>query len=356
MRNYLIGLAFMVISLSCNREQDAWEAFKACEGLNCTAQVLAVKDAFLNDPKGMLDKFTKTYEKGEDHVIGWLYLMRDSVLFNAAFGTTEERFALQQAIADAARPFEKDPEVSEMAISVLSEIENLAIVSELEDVPVEKFPATGTYQYVLPNDGGAGSVLVSQTGPETIKFSLEVVGTAPAYNQGILEGNATLVSINQYDFSSTEFGSPCTLLFEFSENEVTIVTKAGDSAACGFGANVRADGTYEVQRRLDPFLSEADATSWKKLEGHWVSLDDEKAELKVENGMFVALYEENLMENFPYQYFKVCPETCGNSGGLPCLMVMGDDVVCYTIIKNDEKELQLSMVEGHGNTLRYRKK
>lgn len=118
---------------ACGTESGPWADFKKCATNACVAEALAVKDAFLQDPKLLLGQFQKTYEKGEDHVVGWLYILRDSVLLNEQYGPLETRLDLQQKIVAAAKPFEGDPTFGEMARSILSEIEMLALVAETED-------------------------------------------------------------------------------------------------------------------------------------------------------------------------------------------------------------------------------
>jgi hypothetical protein len=111
-----------------NKEQepksksDSWTAFKKCATTNCVPEVIAVKDAFLKNPASVLADFQATYEIGEDHVLGWLFILRDSVLMNPKMGTVETRYAMQQSVIEAAKPFEKDAKVHEMAQSVINEL------------------------------------------------------------------------------------------------------------------------------------------------------------------------------------------------------------------------------------------
>ena len=103
-------------------KSEAWTAFKKCDTHSCISEALAVKDAFLKNPAILLTDFQATYEAGDDSVIGWLYLLRDSVLMNPVRGTVDARFAMQQSVIAAAKPFEKDAKVHEMAESVMNEL------------------------------------------------------------------------------------------------------------------------------------------------------------------------------------------------------------------------------------------
>ncbi len=354
----LLPLLALLISLSffaCTTEPDPWADFTKCSAKSCVKEALVVKDAFLKDPKGMLGAFSATYKKGEDHVIGWLYLLRDSVLFNDQYGTTEERFALQQAIISAAKPFENDPKLGEMAQSVTGELENLAIASELEDDIFEYVPITGSYAYELPNEAGSGELKVSVADSDHIRFSLMVVAGPPAYNQGTMENTATLVSPNVYEAKTTEYTGTCRLQFVFNGESVEIKTLEGDDASCGFGHNVRADQVYKVVSHDDPFLSAADARLAKNLQGKWVSTTDAKSKLTIENGEYTETYDQEEPGSFPYQFYAKCPADCNPVAPTPCIKVMGQDDVCYAVVKADGKTLELSMIGGRGNTLVFKK-
>jgi hypothetical protein len=343
---------------SCKTEPPGpWEAFVKCATNACVAEVVAVKDAFLHDPKAMLEKFDQAGQKGEDHFIGWLYVLRDSVLLNSAYAGTEERFAMQQAIIEAAKAHEADPKYGELAKSIVGEIEVLAIASELEDLPADDFaPLTGTYAFELPNKGGTGELKVNRTDGENIRFDLLVVGGPPANNQGTMQGTAKLTSVNTYDASTTEFGGTCRLQFTFDQEAVEIKTLEGDPATCGFGNGVMADNVYRMTSYDDPFLSGADAKTAKNLQGAWVSTEDPKSELLIENGMYVEIYDGQEISRTPYHYFPTCPAACNPVDKLPCLAVMGQDDICYSVIDASGKNLSISMIGGRGNTLAFKRK
>ncbi|MEM6379723.1 MAG: hypothetical protein AAF705_16085, partial [Bacteroidota bacterium] len=46
-------------------------------------------------------------------------------------------------------------------------------------------------------------------------------------------------------YTTTAYGGTCQLAFKLAKDQIEIVTKEGDSAACGFGNRVMADGTYK---------------------------------------------------------------------------------------------------------------
>jgi hypothetical protein len=282
--------------------------------------------------------------------------MRDSVLINMDFSPTEDRIAMQQAIINAARPFENDEKYGDLAKSIIGEVEMLAIASELEDDVVGYAPIVGTYNYELPNDGGAGELKVSIADDESIRFSLDVVAGPPAHNQGKLEGTAKMTAQNTYEFATNEYGGNCKISFSFQMDAVELKTLEGDPASCGFGNGVVADQTYTMTDADDPFLSAADAKTAKNLHGQWVSTSDPKSELVLENGFYKEIYEGKDMASSPYQFHPKCPKDCNPAGEFPCIAVRGQDIVCFAVVKVDAKTLELSMINGTGNTLAYKRK
>lgn len=349
----LVCLSFF----SCqNTQKDAWDAFTACGTTACVEEVLAVKDAFLKDPKAILTRFNETDEKGEDHVVGWLYILRDSVLVNSNYASVEERFELQQKIVEAAKPFQEDPKFKDMAKFVVDEVGMLAIASELEDDIMEPAsePFTGTYSFELPNDGGSGELLVSQLNIDQIKFKLTVIGGKPAHNQGLLEGTANIMG-STADFATDEFGGTCKLSFDFSGDAVKIETLEGDAAACGFGNGVSANGTYKRDSYADPFLSAADAKKAAQLQGTWQSLDDPKAVIKIVDGKYLDVYDGEEVSSALNIYYPQCPKDCNPLGVGACIKNIGQDEVCFAVVSVNASNLELSQIGGTGNTNRYKR-
>ncbi len=352
----LIFFLFLIVFACQNAQTGPWADFKKCATNACVKEVVAVTNAFLADPKPIFANFKEGDETGEDHYIGWLYILRDSVLVNSNYASIEDRFALQQKIIDTARPFVNDPKYGDFAKSIVSEIEMLAIASELEDDIVEPsdLPITGIYGFEKPNDAGSGELQISQISIDKFKFKLNVVGGPPAHNQGFMEGEATLMG-NSAVFSLNEFGGECKLEFTFGEG-VAIKTLTGEPAVCGFGNNIMADGKYARSSFADPFLSKKDAKTASGLLGEWVSATDPKAVLKISDGKFTDVYDGEEMDNSTYIFFPTCPKDCNPVAKTPCLKVMSQDEVCFTIVKADGKTLEISQIDGPGNTLKYVKK
>ncbi|MBL7797439.1 MAG: hypothetical protein JNJ90_13170 [Saprospiraceae bacterium] len=354
-KTLLIGLASAWL-FACQTQSGPWADFVKCGANPCVAEAMAVKDAFLKDPKTLLGQFQETYAKGDDHVVGWLYILRDSMLLNEQYGSTAERYAIQQRIVAAAKAFENDPNLGEMARSVLGEIETLAIISETEDAAEPSGEVfTGTYAYELPGDGGTGELLVGRTAYDKFRFQLTVVGKAPAHNQGVLEGEANIHG-NGASFSTTAYGGTCTLEFFFDENTVKIKTTQGDSPTCGFGNGVLADGEFRRKGYDDLFLNGADAEMAKNVQGEWVSATDPKAALKIADGKYGDVYAGEAMGAWPYLFNPKCPANCNPVAPTPCLQVFGQDDVCYAVVKADGKTLHLSQIGGTGNTLVFTRK
>ena len=70
------------------------------------------------------------------------------------------------------------------------------------------------------------------------------VNTGYASGEATIEGNVAVLEL-------PEFG-PCKITMVFLRNNRLKVTQEGDSPDCGFGHNVRADGTYRKIRGGKP--------------------------------------------------------------------------------------------------------
>jgi hypothetical protein len=182
---------------------DAWAAFKTCATNDCVQEALAVKDAFLKNPAFVLADFQATYEAGDDSVLGWLFFLRDSVLMNPKMGTVEARYAMQQAVIAAAKPFEKDAKVHEMAQSVINElkiaaikdgkvIDPMAAVAPTTNAPVATTNQSYCYQYKKEGETMSCQLSVNEKGDFTGYYAWyieEKDGT-----QGILKGKNSFKS------------------------------------------------------------------------------------------------------------------------------------------------------------------
>ncbi len=356
--NYFFGLlfSFCILISACQPSVPAsWQKFMDCANTACVAEVVAVKDDYLKDPKPLYEEFIKTDERGEDHFVGWLYILRDSVLLNSNYGPTEDRVAMQQALIAKSKEFENDPKYGTWAKSIIGEIEMLAIASELEDVPPMEGGATGTYAFELPNEAGSGELEVLDNGDETVRFSLTVVGPPPAHNQGYMEGTASLMG-NTATITTTEYGGKCVIDLTFGEEEVVVKTVTGGSAECGFGNNVMADGTYKRTSDTNPFPPVAGDEVPADLENLWVSTTDPKSELAIGGGKYTEIHDSKAGPRMPFTYHKACPKECNPVGNTPCIRVYGQDNVCYAVVKVNAKTLELSQIGGTGNTLVFKPK
>ena len=134
-------------------------------------------------------------------------------------------------------------------------------------------------------------------------------------------------------------------------------TLKGDPHSCGFGMNVMPDGVYTRKNYANPFLTKKETVTATNLMGEWTSTEDPKSGVKIANGQFLFTYEsQNPEPALRYIYFPTCPKDCTPSVKMPCLKVIGQDEVCYSIVKADGKVLELSQIGGTGNTNRYVRK
>lgn len=124
----MIGLG---IFLSACQPAGPWENFTACGQNHCVAEAMALKDAYLTDPKSVLEKINASGEKGEDFGLGWTYIIRDSVLLHPGQGTVKERLELQKALTNAALPFAIDPKLGVVAKNLV-DIWGSTLITEVQ--------------------------------------------------------------------------------------------------------------------------------------------------------------------------------------------------------------------------------
>jgi hypothetical protein len=352
-RNYLpifIALPFLIFACK-NQNSGPWHRFMACAGNACVAEVIAVKDLFLSDPKPLFEEFIKTSERGEDHFVGWTYLLRDSVLLNPSFGSPQKRFEIQQSVIAQAKLFETDPRYGEWSKSMISVMEEAAIISELED----DTQITGTYTFDYGKEGGTGEIKLLAIDDKQVRFDIQIVGKAPGYNQGMMADTAAL-SGNIVNITCTDFDAPCIIKLTISDTALLAETIQGSDSDCGFGHGIRVGGVFERIDDLDPFRGEGGDVSPETILGTWVSTSDAKSQLKIADGQYIDIYNSKVVNRNPYSYHKVCPEDCGPIAQVPCIKVTGQDDVCYTVVKTDGKILELSMIGGTGKSLLFKRK
>jgi hypothetical protein len=341
---------FLVLN-GCKKELSPWEQFAACSNPSCVAEAIAVKTAFLQDPKPIFEAFIQSDSMGSDTYIGWIYLLRDSVVNNPNYDTEAARQTMKQALIDKAKEFENDPKYGTWSQSIIREL-----TGESDDVTADGYePITGTYVFELPNEAGSGEIKILENEDQTVRFALMVVAGPPAYNQGYMEGTAPLTD-NVVTISTEEYGGKCTITLSFSNDEIIAKTVAGDASACGFGNNVMADGTYQRVDDLNPFRAAGGDETPAQIQGHWVSTEDPKSEVIIAEGKYIEIYNGSELSNSLSSYHKICPKDCNPIAETPCLKVTGQDDICYTVVKADGKTMELSMIGGRGNTLVFKKK
>lgn len=94
----------------------------------------------------------------------------------------------------------------------------------------------------------------------------------------------------------------------------------------------------------------------ENLGGEWQSTQDPKAHIVLEEGKYTNRYDGKVVDANPYQLLDACPESCGKAlPDTPCLQVKGQDEVCYAILIADGEKLELSQVNGTGNSNPYQR-
>jgi hypothetical protein len=222
MKNLLLFSTLICFLQCATPKSDSWEAFTKCATNECVKEAVDVKDAFLKDPKALLNQFQTTYEKGEDHVIGWLYMLRDSVLLNPKYGTVDERIAMQKALIDAAKPFINDPKVNEMASSVINELQIADIKLGIVNDPMagEEGPMETCYLLTMNKDTTSCKLSVAANGDVTGFYSVSIYEKDGSFGiiKGKLMGSDT-VSVNfKYMQEGTVSTEP--LLFVIKDNKL----------------------------------------------------------------------------------------------------------------------------------------
>ena len=382
---YLTAILFTACQTT-ESKSDAWASFQKCSGNNCVKEVLAVKDAFLKNPQSVLTEFQATYEKGEDHVIGWLYILRDSILLNPKMGTMEERLAMQQAVIAAAKPFEKDAKVHEMAASVMAELGIADIKAGKANNPmatgmVQTTP-TFCYQYNEKGEQASCQLLTAANGEFTGYYTWHIEekdGT-----QGVLKGknfNSDTLFIEHSYIQEGSVAIEELVFLKKGDNLVQLVgeifdkngkmvlkdrkkLKTGNTLIkvdCAKLSkefeHIQAMEKDMVFKYPDPILSEKEAKVAANLVGEWQSKEDPKAGVKIGNGRFEYLYAGEKPEpSMRYIYYPTCPKDCNPIAKMPCLKIVGQDDVCFAIVKADGKSLDISQIGGTGNTNHYVKK
>lgn len=346
----LLLLILSAVIFSCKEKIPSLTADFAKCTTNCNEAAIQLKDLYQQDPKRVMSDF------GQDTVLlrHWVETLGEAWFYNPNAEENESaKEVTKQNMMMLASSLKNDAALKKAATLLENELSTFDIIAGSEGAAEEYLPLTGTYAFELPDDAGSGEFKASLADDENLRFSLMVVGPAPAHNQGMMEGVATFVTRNVAEFKTSDYGGDCKLRFTFDREGMEIKTLAGDAAACGFGNGVSADNAYQIKSHDDPFLSKADARMEKKLQGTWQSTEDPKSEIIFEKGMFTNRYDGKVLDGFPYQFYPKCPKMCNPVADMPCFSIFGQDVVCYTVLKVDGKNLELSMISGKGNTLSY---
>ncbi len=222
MKKLAVLFLLSIFFISCQSKSDSWEAFTKCATNDCIKEAIDVKDAFLKDPKTLLAQFQATYEKGEDHVIGWLYMFRESVLINPKYGSVEERLAMQKAMIDAAKPFEKDAKVQEMAQSIINELNIVDIKAGKINDPMagEEGPMETCYLLTMNKDTTSCKISVAANGDISGFYSVSIYEKDGSFGiiKGKLLGSDTLSVDFKYMQERTVSTEP--LMFLVKENKL----------------------------------------------------------------------------------------------------------------------------------------
>ncbi|MEL7122522.1 MAG: hypothetical protein AAFO07_23960 [Bacteroidota bacterium] len=150
-----------------------------------------------------------------------LFFLLTIVLFSFACNNTSEETEGNNTTADSTAQ-ETEPEVIPLIIDV-----------------------SGKYTYDNGENKGSGELIVQQLGNGNFNFGLVIVGPGAVPNTGEMDASG-LLNPQEGEGVATivDFGGTCQLKFTFANNQAVIETLEGDSAVCGFGNNVMADGTY----------------------------------------------------------------------------------------------------------------
>lgn len=215
----------------------------------------------------------------------------------------------------------------------------------------EKPVLTGTYSF--EKNERTGSLKISQLDREVLQFELEVVGAAPAYNQGRLAGEAYLTaSQDSAGYATEEYGAVCELLFEFNADGVAVTTVRGTSSDCGFGNRVNADGFFERISDLDPFVPMKLQQSLF-LDGKWQSTDDRAHQIELSDGRYISYYNGKAIDTLTYEYYADCPEQCASLEGSCLLLKSTFDATCYYISVLEKERFHINLIGGPGNSVEY---
>ena len=115
----------------------------------------------------------------------------------------------------------------------------------------QKLNVTSDYSghYILndKNKNRNGTIMIYAESDSTLLFYLELNSGKPSFNMGNLYGRINIKNtVGEYLENSLSIQNQCKLLFEFSNNQLTI-NYSENKNDCGFGHSVYANGTYKLK-------------------------------------------------------------------------------------------------------------
>ncbi len=115
-----------------------------------------------------------------------------------------------------------------------------------------------------------------------------------------------------------------------------------------------ADPSKPVGAYFSPESAPSSADVTSKLTGHWQSEQDAAYELTIKGKQFLESSGGKIMAEQTFEYQEHCES--GDVAVKSCLLVKGQfDATFYSIINNDAEHLELSLIGGTGNTLKFKR-
>jgi len=115
-----------------------------------------------------------------------------------------------------------------------------------------------------------------------------------------------------------------------------------------------ADPNKPVGAYFSPESAQSSADVTSKLTGHWQSEQDAAYELTIKGKQFLESSGGKTMADQTFEYQEHCES--GDAAVKSCLLVKGQfDATFYTIVNNDAEHLELSIIGGTGNTLKFKR-
>ncbi len=210
----------------------------------------------------------------------------------------------------------------------------------------------GKYQLQSPNSAASGELSIRRLPADKVAYSLLVVGPAPAYNQGLIEGES-VVEGGKVILGTDEFGAPCRLeLTVLDSARLALKTTAGDAATCGFGHGVVPDGIYLLANENQ--AGETQTIDQAQLQGIWRSTDDPTYELIIDAQQYKEYNRGQEVSTMAYKFFETCPAACGGPALNNCLKTWSEqDTLCYVVLQASLKNLELSLLGGNGQSIHF---